>query len=104
MHQMADQIQRETRRRKVRIAETAASVVSFAAVLVIAVLVPGILEKGTPEIIAQGMNASIFTSNSVLGLIVVGIIAFLLGVSLTVFCFRLKAWEEEKNSEIRYDR
>ena len=101
---MAAKIGIEDRRRKARLAGTAASVLSFALVIMSAFLVPRFLENGAPEAISQGMNASIFSTNSALGFIVIGVIAFLLGVSVTVFCFRLKEWEDDKNSEEGYDR
>lgn len=101
---MADDMVREDRKRKARLAGTTASLLSFALVIMSAFLVPKALEKGAPEAISQGMNASIFSTNSALGFIVIGVIAFLLGVALTVFCFRLKDWEDDKNSEEGYDR
>ena len=32
-------------------------------------------------------------------LIVIAIIAFLLGITVTIFCFYLKKWQEEKEQE-----
>ena len=104
MHERAANIKREARRRKVMVIQAAASVVSFAAVIVFACLVPGIVGKGMPEIVSGGMNASIFSGNDMLGYIVTGVLAFLLGASVTIFCYRLKKWEEEKDRDRVYDR
>jgi hypothetical protein len=45
------------------------------------------------------MYASMFGNSNALGLIVIAIIAFLLGVSVAIFCFRLKDWKERKDEE-----
>ena len=34
-----------------------------------------------------------------LGFLVIALIAFVLGVAVTVFCFRLKKWNDEKDKE-----
>ena len=45
--------------------------------------------------------ASIFHSGAALGYIVIGLLAFLLGVCVTVLCFRLRqmSWEDEQDRE-----
>ena len=40
-----------------------------------------------------------FSDSGALGYIVVALLAFLLGVSVTVFCLRLKKWREKKDRE-----
>ena len=45
------------------------------------------------------MHASIFAGSGALGYIVIAIIAFLLGVALTMFCIRLREWQERKDKE-----
>ena len=67
-------------------------------------MVPAVLEGATAGSLTGGMYASIFSASPVLGYIVIGIIAFLLGGAVTVFCFRLKQWEKLKNTEEGYDR
>ena len=46
-----------------------------------------------------GVIASNFSQNSALGFIVIGVISFCLGVSVAVFCFRLKKWKDEEDSQ-----
>ncbi len=104
MHERAGQLKREARRRKVMVIQAAASVISFAAVIIFACFAPGIVGKGMPEIVSAGMNASIFSGNNMLGYIVTGVLAFLLGASVTIFCYRLKKWEDEKDRDSVYDR
>ena len=43
-------------------------------------------------------SASIFTNNGILSYVIVGLIAFILGISFTIFCFRLKRWSNEEKT------
>lgn len=99
MHARAAQLEKQKRARKVRILQSAGAVISFAAVIMFAIFMPRISDagEGTPSGPGGGMHASIFGDSAVLGYIVVSIIAFLLGVVLTVFCFRLRRWQEDKD-------
>ena len=45
------------------------------------------------------MNASIFSDSGVSGYLVIAILAFLLGITVTVFCFRLKKYMDGKGPE-----
>ena len=49
------------------------------------------------------MNASIFSGTAALGYIVIGILAFVLGVGVTIFCFRFKKKQEEDDSTKGFD-
>ena len=44
-----------------------------------------------------GMNASIFGDSEILGYIVIGIAAFLLGVALTIFCYRIGRMHKDQD-------
>ena len=46
----------------------------------------------------MGMSGSIFSVNDSLAFVVIAILAFLLGVSVTVFCFLWKQRREEQGS------
>lgn len=39
------------------------------------------------------MNGSILSGNGMLGYIVIGIIAFALGIAVTVFCYQIKKYQ-----------
>lgn len=41
-----------------------------------------------------GVAASLLSGSSVLGYIVIGILAFLLGATMTILCFHLKKWAQ----------
>ena len=101
MHTRAAEINRQKNDRRVMIAQTAAAVVSLAAVIALALFIPQIAPV-TPQgagAAGAGMNASIFGSSEALGYIVTGVIAFLFGTCMTVFCFRLKRWKTEKDEQ-----
>ena len=51
---------------------------------------------------SAGMAASIFSGRS-LGYLVVGLLAFALGVCVTVLCVRLRGHEGDSADEERYD-
>ena len=104
MHARAEEIEKEQRRRRVRIAQSAAAAVSFAAVILLAVFMPQLapagdgFAPGSSAPAAPGdMQASIFGGSGVLGYIVIAIIAFLLGAFVTAFGFRLKRWQDKKD-------
>lgn len=86
--------------RKVRVMQTVSMMAGLAAVIVIAVLMPGFTAVEAPDIERGGLYASLFADSGMLGFIVIGIIAFALGIAVTVFCYTLKAWrgsgEEDK--------
>lgn len=99
MHARAAQLEKQKRARKVRLMQSAGAVISFAAVILFAVFMPRLPDagEGTPAGPGGSMHASIFGDSAALGYIVVSVIAFLLGVVLTVFCFRLRKWQEDKD-------
>ena len=97
MHARAAELQREKRKRLTRLTGGISIVLCLALVVALAVWMPqlSVALPGTPE----GMSASIFSASGTLGYIVVALLAFLLGVSVTVFCLRLKKWREDQDKE-----
>ena len=69
--------------------------------LLLAIFVPQFTETDTVNPAGQtgGMSASIFGNSTALGYIVIAIIAFLLGIAVTIFCFRLRKWQEGKDKQ-----
>ena len=104
MHNRAAEISRESRHRKVLVLQAAAVILCFAAVIAAAFVMPGFNSGSVAEAGQSGMYASIFAGSAVFGYIAVGIIAFLLGTAVTVFCFRLRKWENNKGAEESHDR
>lgn len=59
-------------------------------------------ERFSDAALGGGMAASIFSGRS-LGYLVVGLLAFALGVCVTVLCVRLRGHEGDSADEERYD-
>ena len=95
-------IEREKRRRRNTIT-IASSVAACLALLVGASLaMPGIAAKiQTGDYYGFETAASIFHGGAALGYIVIGLLAFLLGVCVTILCFRLHQMnrEDDQNKE-----
>lgn len=102
MHQRAEEIQIEDRRRKIRLAQTLSFAACFVLLIVCAMFMPAISGHITPGVSPGEMNASMFAGNAALGYIVIAIIAFFLGISVTVFCFRLRRWKDENDKENKH--
>ena len=107
MHARASELNKQRRARRVRIMQAAGAAVSFAATIVLAVCIPRLVNfetnpTGSPIGQAETsgtMNASIFGNSAVLGYVVIALLAFLLGVTLTIFCFRLREWQKHKDEQ-----
>lgn len=100
MHKRAGEIENEKRRGRVRLASFASCVAGLLLIIAFSLRMPetsGTLAPGG----AGSMSASIFSDSGCLGFIVIGIVAFLLGSAVTVFCFRMKEWR--RNMEKKDD-
>ena len=94
------QIERAKRRRRNTI--TIASSVAACLVLLIdaSLAMPGIAESiQTGDYSGFETAASIFHGGAALGYIVIGLLAFLLGVCVTVLCFRLRQMSREDGQD-----
>ena len=95
-------IEQEKRLRRNKI--TMASAVAACLVLLIgaSLAMPGIAASiRTGDYVGFETAASIFHGGAALGYIVIGLLAFLLGVCVTVLCFRLRQMnrEDDQNNE-----
>ena len=95
-------IEREKRRRRTKI--TMASAVAACLVLLIdaSLAMPGIAASiQTGDYSGFETAASMYGGGAALGYIVIGLLAFLLGVCVTVLCFRLRQMnrEDDRNKE-----
>ena len=99
MHKRAEEISTKILNKSKKIYYIAASLAAMAAIIALAIYMPT-LNADVKEASADiGMNASMFTDSSALSYIVIGIVAFLLGVALTIFCYRIgKIQKENKKS------
>ena len=98
MHRRAAELAREKRKKRSVLAGALSIAACLTLLIVLAVHIPGASAILSPGVSGTSMSGSIFSENGSLGYIVIAIIAFLLGISVTVFCFRLKKWRDRKDN------
>ena len=100
-------IEREKRRRRDTITIASAVAACLALLIGASLAMPGIAANiQTGDYSGFETAASIFHGGAALGYIVIGLLAFLLGVCVTVLCFRLRQMNrddtQDKESEERH--
>jgi len=96
----ADRIKKERAGRVSRITAGIACAASLCLIIVLSAVLSG-LPANSGMAGSVGMAASIFSGNEMLGYLVIGILAFILGVSATLLCFRLRDKEEDRHDRDR---
>ena len=96
----AAETRRVQRRRQTIWLGGGAAMCALALILLLAVRMPAVTERLIP-VSGKAMQASILTDSGLLGYAVIGMVAFLLGVAVTVFCDLLRrgAADEEKHHD-----
>ncbi len=97
LHQQAAVLYNEDRDRRFRTFCAAGAAVCICILAAISMLIPRTVSNSFIEDTAESMNASIFSGSPVLSYLVIAILAFMLGITVTVFCFRLKKYLDEKD-------
>ena len=93
-------IEREKQRRHNTITTASAVVACLALLIGASLAMPGIAANiQTDDYAGFETAASIFHSGAALGYIVIGLLAFLLGVCVTVLCFRLRQMNREDGQD-----
>ena len=95
-------IEQEKRRRRNKITMISAAAACLALLIGASLAMPGIAANiQTGNYSGFETAASIFHGGAALGYIVIGLLAFLLGVCVTVLCFRLRQMnrEDDQNKE-----
>lgn len=95
-------IEREKRRRRNTIAMASAVAACLALLIGTSLAMPGIAANiQTGDYAGFETAASMYGGGAALGYIVIGLLAFLLGVCVTVLCFRLRQMnrEDDQNKE-----
>ena len=92
--------EQEKRLRRSRIATVCSVAACLILIVGLSVMIPGIM-SGMVEVdyAGGGTAASIFGDSAVIGYIVIGLIAFLLGVCVTILCFRVRKFQREGKKE-----
>ena len=94
------QIEREKRRRRNTITMASAVAACLALLIGASLAMPGIAARiQVNDYAGFETAASIFRNSAALGYIVIGLLAFLLGVCVTVLCFRLRQMHREDTQD-----
>ena len=94
MHARASEMRYETARRRSRVVTASAVFVSMAVILNLAFIMPATMEQFMSPSGIDEMKGSILSGSPVIGYVVIGIIAFLLGAAVTLLCFKTRAVRE----------
>lgn len=97
VHQRAAEIARQSSRRRLYLIQAVSAAAGIAAVVVTALMIPEAMPE--TEHVPVAMQASIFSESGSLSYIVVGIIAFLLGISVTLLCIKLRQYTEKQEAQ-----
>ncbi len=97
MHARASQLNKENMDRKIRLIQSASFTGGFVLVIVMAFVIHSLAQLSVEGNIPDGMSASIFARNDILGYVIISIVAFLLGVCVTIFCLYLRKWNEDRS-------
>lgn len=85
------QLEEQKRRRRSRIAALSSVTVCLAIIVAAAFAIPGIAARfAAGDYAGYETAASIFGGSVAIGYIVIGLLAFVLGVLVTVLCFKLR--------------
>ena len=98
MHERADKIIEQKKTRRIQVITVVAFTVCLGLIILAGTVIPKILDQAHLSVQDSGMTASILTESSVLGFVVIGIMAFILGVLVTILCYRLKNQQESTNT------
>ena len=103
--QRATRLEQENRKRRIRVLKVGMVAAGLAMVVGLGFFMPWFLPERVSGVRYDfGMVAGIFEESKSLGYIVVGVLAFALGICVTVVCYKVRFLEEEqKNSEERQD-
>ena len=103
VHDRAAEMKRAKRKRQTLLM----SGVAVACALVLIVLMGSFMPSPQRQWASDdsaALQASMFSDSGVLSYVVVGIIAFLLGIAVTVFCVLLRRWRDEEEKPDDRDR
>ena len=100
------QIERQKRQWRNRIAALASVAACLAVIVGISFAMPGIVERRiVGDYAGYETAASIFSDSAAVGYIIIGLLAFVLGVCVTVLCFKLRKFrKKDEETEDGNDR
>ena len=91
--------ERQKKLRRSRIAAVSAVAACLVLIVVLSLFMPGIAGQLRPGGYSDyEMAASMFGEHGALGYIIIGLLAFFLGVCVTILCFRIRLLNREEQS------
>ena len=94
------ELERERRKRRGRIVRLSAIASCFVLIVTLSLVMPGVVGSFSNNALGySAMTASIFHASGVLGYIVIGLLAFVMGVCVTVLCYQMRRMERGENAE-----
>ena len=100
IHRRTAEIKQERRIKRQRRLDAACMAVCLLLVIGIGTLMPGLMRNTVDGgIVHPSGTASLLGSHAALGYIIMGLLAFLLGVCVTVLLYRLRRREERQKQE-----
>ena len=100
LHRRMEQTRRARDYRRVRMLAAAAGTLSVAVIVLVAVWISRIPVR-IPAAGPAGTAASIFAGQGALGYVITALLAFALGIMLTIFCYRLRKRLDEEDRDDR---
>ena len=99
MHNRANELEKQKRDFTAKICYISAAVVAVVAMVLIILVVPNMIVVSDSGSVSNAleMSGSIVSGSSALNSIIVGIGAFLLGVALTIFCYKVSKWHKSQD-------
>ena len=94
MYARASEMRYEMERRRSRAVVISAAFVSIAVILNLAFIMPATMEHFMSPNGIDEMKGSILSGSPIIGYIVIGIIAFMLGAAVTLLCFKTRAFHQ----------
>ena len=92
--------QRREQRRRSTITTLSAAVACLVLIVSVSFAMPGMVAGVRPgDFAGYETAASMYGGGDALGYIIVGLLAFLLGVCMTILCFRLRQMERDEKDE-----
>ena len=94
--QRVAQIERQKRQRGNRLLALSSVAACLAVIVGVSFAMPGISEKlAAGDYAGYETAASIFSGSAIVCYIIIGLLAFVLGICVTVLCFKLKAFRKK---------
>ncbi|MCR5829057.1 MAG: DUF4179 domain-containing protein [Lachnospiraceae bacterium] len=94
MHKRVEQLEERNRNRKTWGITAAVVALSLAIIVFAAIGVDVGVGNSQTLTIGESMSASIFASSAAIGYVVIGILAFILGIGVAILCYRLRRSEK----------